>query len=130
MKRPIDRRDFLKTAALGAGLTGALPASGQRRRNITSDTPASTGSSLHPPRPTADGAPPPGRGWGGGPPRVDPAYIETIFKDVSGLGFYGLELFTYQVQGMESSGGIASLIEKYNLSLIFAYGGPNLMDAE
>lgn len=117
MKRSIDRRDFLKTAALGAGLAGALPAPGQRRRNIKIGHTGITWVQPPPPRPTAaDGAPPPGRGRGGGPPRVDPAYIETIFKDISGLGFYGLELFTYQVQGMESSGGIASLIEKYNLA--------------
>ena len=72
--------------------------------------------------------PRPGRG-GGGPRRVDPAYIEGIFKDVSGLGYYGLELFSFQIQGMEANGGMASLIEKYNLPLISAYGGPNLMDA-
>lgn len=79
MKRPIDRRDFLKTAALGAGLAGALPAPGQRRRNIKIGHTGITWVQPPPPRPTAaDGAPPPGRGWGGGPPRVDPAYIETI----------------------------------------------------
>ena len=30
---------------------------------------------------------------------------------------------------MEANGGMAPLIEKYNLPLISAYGGPNLMDA-
>jgi inosose dehydratase len=47
---------------------------------------------------------------------------------VSGLGFYGLELFSFQIQGMEANGGMARLIEKYNLPLISAYGGPNLLD--
>jgi len=82
-----------------------------------------------PPPPAADGpALPAGRG-AAGPRRVDSAYIEGIFKDVSGLGYHGLELFTFQIQGMEANGGLARLIEKYNLPLISAYGGPNLLDA-
>ena len=60
---------------------------------------------------------------------MDPAWIDQIFHDVSGLGFYGLELFSYQIQGLESEGGIGPLIEKYQLPLISAYGGPNLLDA-
>lgn len=132
MKRQIDRRNFLKAAGLAAPLAGALPAMAQRKRNIKIGHTGITW--VQPPQsrpPVAGGAPPAGRGRGsGGPPRVVPAYIETIFKDVSGLGFYGLELFTFQVQGMEAAGGLAPLIEKYNLPLISAYGGPNLMDAE
>jgi inosose dehydratase len=83
-----------------------------------------------PPRPPASEGAPPAAGRGaGGPRRVDPAYIEGIFKDVSGLGYYGLELFSFQIQGMEANGGMASLIEKHKLPLISAYGGPNLLDA-
>ena len=113
MNRSIDRRHFLKVA----GLSTRLSALAQRKRNLKI---GHTGITWVQPRPaTADG----------GPRRVDPGYIEGIFKDVSGLGYYGLELFSFQIQGMEANGGIAPLIEKYNLPLISAYGGPNLLDA-
>src|SRR5690348_15340459 len=130
MKRQMVRRDFMKTAGSAAALA-ALPVQAQRKRDVKIGHTGITWVQPRPPRPTAaDGAaapaPAPGRG-AGGPPRVDPAYIEGIFKDVSGLGYYGLELFTFQIQGMEANGGMAPLIEKYNLPLISAYGGPNLM---
>ena len=118
-----NRRDFLKTAVLGAAWSTGLA---QRKRNLKIGHTGITWPA--PPRPApADGAPPPPRG-AGGPRRVDPAWIEQIFKDISGLGYYGLELFSFQIQGMEASGGMASLVEKYNLPLISAYGGPNLLD--
>src|SRR5688572_17758071 len=41
------------------------------------------------------GPPPGGRGRGGPPAPADPALNETIFKDVSELGFSGLELFDW-----------------------------------
>ena len=120
-----DRRHFLKTAAMSA----ASPALAQRKRNLKIGHTGITWLQPPPPRPpSTDGAPSapaPGRG---GPRRVDPVYIEGIFKDISSLGFFGLELFSFQIQGMEASGGLASLVEKYNLPLISAYGGPNLMD--
>jgi inosose dehydratase len=132
MSKQLDRRDFLKAAAVSAGWAASVPAWAQRKRNVKIGHTGITWVQPPPPRPPAtDGAPPAppaGRG-GGGPRRVDPAYIEGIFKDVSGLGYYGLELFTFQIQGMEANGGMAPLIEKYNLPLISAYGGPNLMDA-
>jgi inosose dehydratase len=131
MKRRMDRRDFLKAAGVSAGWAASVPAWAQRKRNVKIGHTGITWVQPPPPRPpAADGAPPTppaGRG-GGGPRRVDPAYIEGIFKDVSGLGYYGLELFTFQIQGMEANGGMAPLIEKYNLPLISAYGGPNLLD--
>src|SRR5262245_54333559 len=120
---PINRRDLLKAAVLGTTLR-TVPA--QRKRNVKI---GHTGITWPPPpRPgPADGSPPPPRG-AGGPRRVDPAWIEQIFKDVSSLGYYGLELFTFQIQGMEANGGLAPFIEKYKLPLISAYGGPNLLD--
>lgn len=128
MSRHIDRRDFLKAATLSAGLASSVPTLSQRKRNVKIGHTGITWVAPPAPRPaTSDGAPPAGRG-SGGPRRVDPAWIEQIFKEVSGLGFYGLELFSFQIQGMEANGGMAQLIDKYNLPLISAYGGPNLLD--
>jgi inosose dehydratase len=126
MTRQIDRRNILKGAALSAGF--AIRGLAQRKRNVKIGHTGITWVQPPPPRPAVpDGAPPPGRG-AGGPRRVDPAYIEQIIADVSGLGFYGLELFSFQIQGMEANGGMAPLIEKHKLPLISAYGGPNLLD--
>jgi inosose dehydratase len=126
MSRYIDRRRFLEVA----GISAALPVLAQRKRSLKIGHTGITWVQPPQPRPAnAEGASPGAGRGGGGQRRVDPAYIEGIFKDVSGLGYYGLELFSFQIQGMEANGGIAPLIEKYNLPLISAYGGPNLMDA-
>ena len=128
MTRHIDRRDFLKAAGLSAGLSTAVPGLAQRKRNLKIGHTGITWVAPPVPRPAVtDGAPPAGRGPSG-PRRVDPAWIEQIFHDVSSLGFYGLELFSFQIEGMEANGGLAPLIEKYNLPMISAYGGPNLLD--
>jgi len=123
MRSPIHRRDFLRAGVQGISLGTVLAT---RKRNVKI---GHTGITWLAPRPaTAEGAPAqPPRGTGG-PRRVDPSWIEQIYKDISGLGFYGLELFSLQIQGMEANGGMAPLIEKYNLPLISAYGGPNLID--
>ena len=54
--------------------------------------------------------------------------MEQTFKELGGLGFAGLELFGFQIEGMVANGGLASLIDKYQLPLISAYGGPNLLN--
>jgi len=124
----IERRDFLKAAGLTAALASPLASVAQRRRNVKIGHTGITWVAPPAPRPAvSNGTPPPGRGTGG-PRRVDPAYIDQIFKDISSLGFYGLELFSWQIQGAEENGGMAPLIEKYKLPLISAYGGPDLLD--
>jgi inosose dehydratase len=120
------RRQFMRTVALSASLGASNWGWAQRRRNLKIGHTGITWLAPPAPRPP-DGSGASGRGPGG-PRRVDPGWIEGIFKDIGRLGFYGLELFSFQIQGMESSGGLASLIEKYNLPLISAYGGPNLLD--
>jgi inosose dehydratase len=128
MTRHFDRRDFLKAAALSTGFAFTPPGLAQRKRNLKIGHTGITWVAPPASRPAvANGASPPGRGTGG-PRPLDPAYIEQIFKDISGLGFYGLELFSHQIQGMEANGGMAEFIEKYKLPLISAYGGPNLLD--
>jgi inosose dehydratase len=123
-----ERREFLKAAGLTAALASPLASLAQQKRDLKIGHTGITWVAPPAPRPpVSNGAPPPGRG-SGGPRRVDPAYIDQIFKDISSLGFYGLELFSWQIQGMEENGGMAPMIEKYNLPLISAYGGPDLLD--
>lgn len=61
-------------------------------------------------------------------PMVDPQYVEAAIREVSGLGFYGIELFGNQLEAMEAHGGVGTLLEKYKLPLISAYCGTNLSD--
>jgi inosose dehydratase len=79
--------------------------------------------------PARSGAPGGGARRGGGPPPPpDPALNETIFKDVSELGFAGLELFDWQINGLESQGLLGGFVEKYKLPLISSYTSINLTD--
>jgi inosose dehydratase len=73
-------------------------------------------------------APAEGRRGGGPPPPPDPALNETIFKDVSELGFGGLELFDWQIAGLESQGLLGPFVEKYKLPLIASYTSVQLTD--
>ena len=127
MNKNVDRRRFLRIAGLGAGIASCLPAWAQKHRDLKIGHTGITWPSASPRPPERDGAAAPPRPRTGGP-RVDASAIEQIFQDISGLGFYGLELFSFQIQGMEASGGLQPLIDKYKLPLISAYGGPNLLD--
>jgi inosose dehydratase len=62
------------------------------------------------------------------PPPPDPALNETIFKDVSELGFAGLELFDWQINGLETQGLLSGFVEKYRLPLVSSYTSINLTD--
>ncbi|MEO8592746.1 MAG: sugar phosphate isomerase/epimerase [Candidatus Solibacter sp.] len=128
----ITRRHFVESVGLATGLGSSVAAWAQKKRDLNIGHTGITWVQAAPPRPpaAADGAPPaapPPRP--AGPRPVDAAYIETIFKDVSGLGYYGLELFSFQIQGMVANGGLEPLIEKYKLPMISAYGGPDLLNA-
>jgi inosose dehydratase len=110
----IDRRTFSRLVAL-ATAGAAVPGHAQRTLNIRVGHTGITWPWGNPPGP--------------GPMRLaDPAAIEQIVKDISSLGFYGIELFGWQIDGMEAHGGVGPLLEKYNLPLISSYGGPNLTD--
>jgi len=64
----------------------------------------------------------------GGPP-VNVEQLETIIRDISGLGYHGVELFGNAVAGMEAYGGVGKLLEKYNnLPLIAIVASPNCGD--
>jgi inosose dehydratase len=110
----IDRRAFSRTLALAAA-GAALPAYAQQKLNIRIGHTGITWPWGNPPGP--------------GPMRLaDPPAIEQIVKDISSLGFYGLELFGWQIDGMEAHGGVGALLDQYKLPLIASYGGPNLTD--
>jgi inosose dehydratase len=103
-----------RTVKIGhTGITWPGGQGGGRARGA--QAPAAAGAPATPP-------PPPG------PRPVDAAAIENIFKDISSQGFYGLELFSWQIEGMEANGGLTPLIEKYNLPLISSYTNMLLTD--
>src|SRR5688572_25143839 len=146
-KIKIDRRRFaqITAMALGASTLPSLPAWAQvaRKRNVVightgitwparqftgrrgggpdaaaggppAAPAASAGAQQPAPAPGAAG----GRRGGGPPQPPDPALNETIFKDVSELGFAGLELFDWQIVGLESHGVLGQFVQKYKLPLI------------
>jgi inosose dehydratase len=111
----ITRRAFSRTVGLGL-LGTAVPVSAQRQRNLRV---GHTGITW-----------PWGNAPGAGAARLaDSTAIEQIVRDVSGLGFHGLELFGWQIDGMEAYGGLGPLLERYKLPLVSSYSGLNLTDA-
>ena len=62
-------------------------------------------------------------------PMVDPQYVKQAIRDISSLGFQGIELFGNQIEAMESEGGVGKHLEMHKLPLISAYCGTNLTDA-
>ena len=118
----VDRRTFSRFVALAtAGAAcpdftrGAVHAQSQKKLNIQVGHTGITWPWGNPPGP--------------GPARLaDPAAIELIVRDIASLGFYGIELFGWQIDGMEAHGGLGPLLEKHKLPLIASYGGPNLTD--
>jgi inosose dehydratase len=61
-------------------------------------------------------------------PMVDPQYVQAAIRDVSALGFYGIELFGNQIEAMEAQGGVGALLQQHNLPLISAYCTTNLSE--
>src|SRR6188768_1632821 len=130
--RGLDRRTFNRVLAMSLAATTmpVVPTWAQaRKRNVVIGHTGITWPARAP-RGAAAGAPPaaaPGSGrQGGGPPPPDPALNDTIFKDVSELGFAGLELFDWQINGLESQGLLSGLVEKYKLPLVSSYTSVNL----
>lgn len=128
MKRSLGRRDFAKTVTVGLAAS-TVPVWAAKRRDLKIGHTGITWVDFGPPAsaPASGASKAPAAPRKGGP-TADPASIEETFRELGGLGFYGLELFSWQIQGMEDRGGLAQFIEKYKLPLISAYGGPNLLD--
>ena len=130
MDKTINRRTFSQLLAMSLASTAApvLPAWAQsRKRNIVIGHTGITWPARSAPPGGAPGAGG-GRRGGGPPPPPDPALNETIFKDVSELGFAGLELFDWQISGLESQGLLGGFVAKYKLPLISSYTSVNLTD--
>ena len=120
-KTMMDRRTFSQLLAMSLAAT-TMPALAQaKKRNIVI---GHTGITW----PARSDGPGGARRGGGPPPPPDPALNEAIFKDVSELGFAGLELFDWQINGLESQGLLGGFVQKYKLSLISSYTSINLTD--
>jgi inosose dehydratase len=138
MSHRMDRRTFTYTMLLGLGavsVSGVPAWATQKKRTVKIGHTGITwpggqlgGRARGAQAPTT--APPatPGPAPPPAPRPVDANAIETIFKDVSSQGFYGLELFAWQIEGMEANGGLTPFIEKYHLPLISSYTNMMLTD--
>jgi inosose dehydratase len=124
-KTMVDRRTFSQLLAMSMAATAmpAVPAWAQaKKRNVVI---GHTGITWPGRAPGAGGA---ARRGGGPPPAPDPVLNETIFKDISELGFAGVELFDWQINGLESQGVLGGFVEKYRLPLISSYTSIQLTD--
>jgi inosose dehydratase len=122
MDTSLDRRSFCKTAALGLGALSSAALAAPAARTVKIGHTGITWPGFAP------GRTPPPRPPAGGRRQVDPEAIEQVVKDVASLGYHGLELFSWQVEGMEEHGGLGPLLDKYKLPLISAYCDCNLTD--
>jgi inosose dehydratase len=122
------------------GRRGGAPGTATPGAAVTPGAGAQTATPAPPPAggvapPSAEGAPAaavpgPGRRGGGPPAPADPALNETIFKDVSELGFAGLELFDWQINSLENQGALGGLVDKYKLPLVSSYTSVNVTNPE
>jgi inosose dehydratase len=147
----MDRRTFnhLLALSLAAAAAPEMPLFAQtKKRNIVightgitwparpprgggpggAGAPAAAGVAPAPATPPAAPPAPAGRRGGGPPPPPDPALNDAIFKDVAELGYAGLELFDWQINGLESQGVLAGFVDKYKLPLVSSYTSINLTD--
>jgi inosose dehydratase len=116
---PIDRRTFTQMLSMALAATAIpLPVRAQaRKRTVVIGHTGITWPGRAP-----------GRRGGGPPAPADGSMNESIFKDVSELGFNGLELFDWQINSLESQGLLPGFVEKYKLPLVSSYTSVNLTD--
>ena len=123
MKRMMSsRRTFSRMLAMSLAATASPAWAQTKKRNVEI---GHTGITWPGRDPGAAGA---SRRGGGPPPPPDPALNQTIFKDVSELGFAGVELFDWQINGLESQGVLGGFVEKYKLPLVSSYTSIQLTD--
>jgi inosose dehydratase len=118
MEKTFDRRTFGRCLAMSLAAAAAPAWAQAKTRNVVI---GHTGI-------TWPGRAGGGRRGGGPPAPPDPALNEVIFKDVSELGFAGLELFDWQINGLESQGVLSRFVAQYKLPLVSSYTSVNLTD--
>jgi len=140
MKATVDRRTFSKALALGLGAASLPDMVAQMRKLHIGHTSITWldfgGGGRSAAGRGAAGAKAAGGGQGGrapagvgGGPAVDPALVETIIRDISGLGFWGVELFGNVPVVMEDNAALGQLLHQYNnLPLISIVSSPNCGD--
>jgi inosose dehydratase len=112
---PITRRTFSRS--VGFGVVGAALPAWARQLNIPVGHTGITWPWGNAPRGTP------------GPPRLTgPEPIEEVVRDVASLGYQGLELFAWQIDGMEAFGGLGPVLQRHKLPLVASYTGVNLTD--
>ncbi|MEZ5284897.1 MAG: sugar phosphate isomerase/epimerase [Vicinamibacterales bacterium] len=112
----ITRRAFTSTVALTLA-SQALPA-WARRLNIPVGHTGITWPWGNAPRGTP------------GPTRLTgPEPIEEVVRDIASLGYRGIELFAWQIDGMEAYGGLGPVLQRHKLALVASYTGVNLTDS-
>ena len=133
MKAMVDRRTFSKTLAWGVGAAALpeMPAQTAARKLHIGHTSITwldfSGGGRRGAAPAKTAPPPGGRANAGvaGGPAVDPALVETIIRDVSSLGFWGLEVFGNVAPALEPDISLGRLLQKYNnLPLISIVASP------
>jgi inosose dehydratase len=122
MENRLSRRVFSKTMALGLGAASWTPVSAQKPRKLLIGHTGITWMNFGGGGPRRGAAPT--AGVAGGPP-VDVEEVETIIRDISSLGYHGVELFGNTVADMDAYGGVGPLLKKYNnLPLIAIVASP------
>jgi len=119
MTTTMNRRTFAKVIAGGAAaiaVPDAARAAGQRTVKIGHT--GLTWITFSPPTPGAA----PSR------PFDNFDFIDQAAKDISSLGFWGVEYFAQQVEAYEARGGIDKLLKPLNIPLTSAYCPVNLSD--
>lgn len=104
MTKNLDRRQFCKTAGLGATALFLPPMQGAPVRRLKIGHTGIT--------------------WGYSADDVVPA-----IEDVAGLGYHGFESFGHILEAWEAKGGIGRVFEANRLPLVSAYCGMDLMDS-
>jgi inosose dehydratase len=138
MEHRPNRRVFSKTVALGLGAASFSQVSAQKPRKLPIGHTGITWMDFGGGGARRSGASQAGAGAAraprgeagvsGGPP-VDVEQLETIIRDVSNLGFHGVELFGNAVAGMQAHGGLVPLLQKnHNLPLIAIVASPECAD--
>lgn len=103
MKAKLNRRDFTKAIALGAGLLSVSGLRSEERRRLKVGHTGIT--------------------WGYAPSDAPPA-----IADIGSLGYWGFETFGTTLEAWEAKGGLKRLLDQHDLPLYSGYCTFNMVD--